>query len=137
MEADLEAAFDEAEMDTGTPFSQAIVETPDVILTNGGTPDASGLQEDSGDDSSGGEDEDEDAEGEDDDEVDEDERARIAQLQGAKEDIAEMERNLASQQAQLAQQANPILQKRIRDNIKKIKAELDLKKTAIGEGDEE
>jgi transcription initiation factor TFIID subunit 7 len=34
-------------------------------------------------------------------------------------------------------QANPILKKRLRDNIEKVKAELQLKKSAIGEGDDE
>lgn len=135
LEADLEAAF-EAELDAATPSSQAIVETPDVLLTAGGTPDAFGAQEDSGDDSSDGEDEDEDAEGEDDG-VDEDERARLAQLQGVREDIAEMERQLGNLQGQLGMQANPILKKRIKDNIERVKAELQLKKSALGEGDEE
>jgi transcription initiation factor TFIID subunit 7 len=141
LEADLEAALEadlEAEMDAGTPSSQVKVEaeTPGA-LTNGGTPDATGnlQQDDSGDDSVE-DDEDDDAEGEDDG-VDEDERARVAQIQGVKEDIADMERQIGNLQAQLASQSNPILQRRIKDSIEKTKSELQLKKSAIGEGDEE
>jgi transcription initiation factor TFIID subunit 7 len=141
LEADLEAALQE-EFDIGTPASsQAIVDSPDIILTNGGTPDANrNVGQGSGDESSDvvddDDDDDDDAEGED-EEVDEDERARLAQLQGAKEDIAEMERQLANLENQMATQANPILKRRIKDNIDKVKAELQLKKSAIGEADDD
>jgi transcription initiation factor TFIID subunit 7 len=135
LEADLEAAF-EAELDSGTPMSQVVGGTPDVMLTNGGTPEANGqVGEDSGDDSSDGGD-DEDADGDEND-IDEDERARLAELQGAKEDIADMERQLEHLQNQMTTQVNPILKRRIKDNMEKVKAELQLKKSAIGEGDED
>jgi transcription initiation factor TFIID subunit 7 len=134
--AQMVAAF-EPDNDPGTPSSHAIVETPDGILANGGTPEATGNVHDSGDESSdAGEDDDEDAEGSD-EEVDEDERTRLAQLQGAREDIAEMERQLGNLEAQMATQANPILKRRIKDNIEKVKAELQLKKSAVGEADED
>lgn len=136
LEADLEAAF-EAELDSGTPMSQAAGGTPDVMLTNGGTPEANGQAgDDSGDDSSDGGD-DEDADGDDEDDIDEDERARFAELQGAKEDIADMERQLEHLQNQMMTQVNPILKRRIKDNMEKVKAELQLKKSAIGEGEED
>lgn len=136
LEADLEAAF-EADFDIGTPASNALAETPLAILTSG-TPDASGnVNGESGDESSDVSVEDDDADGGSDDEVDEDERTRLAQLQGAKEDIAEMEKQLASLQASLEMQANPILKSRIKGNIEKVKSELQLKKSAIGEADED
>jgi len=132
LEADLEAAL-EAGLDAETPSSNAIAETPSV-LANGGTPDASGITaEDSGDESV----EDDEDDGESDDGVDEDERTRLAQLQGAKEDIAEMEKQLDVLKNQVANQVNPILKKRVQDNIERVKAELQLKKSAIGEGDED
>jgi transcription initiation factor TFIID subunit 7 len=37
----------------------------------------------------------------------------------------------------LASQVNPILKKRLEDNIRKLKAELQVKKSSIGEGDDE
>ncbi len=130
LEADLEAAF-EADLEAGTPSSNAIAETPSV-LANGGTPDASGITaEDSGDESV------EDDEDGDSDGVDEDEKTRLAQLQGAKEDIADMEKRLEDSKNQVANQVTPILKKRVQDNIERVKAELQLKKSAIGEGDED
>jgi transcription initiation factor TFIID subunit 7 len=50
----------------------------------------------------------------------------LAQLQGAREDIVELERQLASVQAQLTIQVNPILRKRLDDNTRKLMAELQL-----------
>jgi transcription initiation factor TFIID subunit 7 len=124
---ELEAGFAEME-EAATPSSQAIVDTPQVY-TNGGTPDASGVQ-DTGDDSSGEE------EDESEDEADEDEIDQQARLKDLREDIAEMERQLQAQQMALAGQTNRILQRRIRETIGRIKTELELKKSAIGEDDE-
>jgi transcription initiation factor TFIID subunit 7 len=140
LEADLEAELN-AEFEASTPASGAVAETPLATYASG-TPDATNNNvHDSGADSGGeslfdddDDDDDEDAEG---DDMDEDERARLEQLAGAKEDIAEMERQLAQLQGQMEAQANPILKKRLRDNIEKVKAELQLKKSAIGEGDDE
>jgi len=137
LEAEMMAAFDEAEFDVpdvGTPFSQAIVETPAAIVT-----ELDGPANNSADESSDGadDDDDEDAEGEEDDGVDEDERARLAQLQGAREDITELERTLQSLQSQAGATQNGILRNRIKANIEKVKAELQLKKSAIGEGDDD
>jgi transcription initiation factor TFIID subunit 7 len=70
-------------------------------------------------------------------EIDEDEKARLAQLQGAREDIVELERQLASVQAQLAIQVNPILRKRLDDNTRKLMAELQLRKSAIEEAEDD
>ena len=125
-EADEPAAIDE----NATP-----AESTPGIFANGETPVApEEPEEDSGDDSfeSGADD---DAAG--DDDVDEDERARQAQLADAREDIAEMERQIEVLQNQMAAQGNPILKTRIRGKIDKIKAELVLKKSAIGDTDED
>jgi transcription initiation factor TFIID subunit 7 len=126
LEADLEKAFDEV----------SVVPTPSAATPsmNVGTPSAVGgePEEDSGDESLEDEDEDEDAM-----EVDENERARLAQLQGTKEDIADLERQIVNVQAQHAQQSNPILKKRLEDNIRKLKAELQLKKSSLGEAEED
>ena len=143
LEADLEAAFEadfENAMDAGTP-ADGVAETPIAAVVSG-TPDATGNVNGEGDDlfnessDESVEDDDEEGEGGSSD-VDEDQKAALAQRQGALEDIAEMEKQLAMLQAQLEQQANPLLQKRIKSSIEKVKAELQLKKSAIGEGDED
>jgi transcription initiation factor TFIID subunit 7 len=136
LEAELEAAFLD-EVDFGTPASPAVVDSPDEALTAAGTPDAGedlfgddGSGAESGD---GAEDDDEDDGDEEEVEIDEDERARLAELEAVREDIAEMQRQLVGLEAQMATQANPILKRRIKDNIDKVKAELQLKKSSIGE----
>lgn len=143
MEAALEAALEAEFMDAGTPSSNVAVEDPSASIANGGSPGADGEaaegtaneSSDAGDDDDDDEDDD-DADGEE-EEIDEDERARLAQLQGAREDIAEMEKQLRNLESQMATQANPILKRRIKENIEKVKAELQLRKSAIGEADED
>jgi transcription initiation factor TFIID subunit 7 len=134
--AEMEAALEA--FDRGTPSSQPIIENSDVMMPNISTPEADGdAGEESGDESSDAADDDDDDAEDEDDEVDDDERARLAELQGAKEDIAEMEKQLANLEQQISTQANPILKRRIKDNIEKVKAELQLKRSAIGEADED
>lgn len=131
LEADLEAAFEADALQAGTPMSQTVADAS--MIMNG---EGSHLvdREDSGDESL--EDDDDDGDGSD-DEIDEDEKARNAELEGAREDIADMEKQLEGMERQLNAQSNPILKTRIRNNIEKVKAELQLKKSAIGEGDED
>jgi transcription initiation factor TFIID subunit 7 len=116
----------EGDLATTTPSLSAAVDTPAPIPSS---------VSDSGDDSFDGDEEDEDEVGA--VEVDENERARLAEIQGMKEDIAELEVKIADMQRQLASQVNPILKKRLEDNIRKLKAELQVKKSSIGEGDDE
>ncbi len=123
LEADIEAAM-QAEFNTPS--------VPATPMANGDTP---AVEEDSGDESI------EDDDGEEDgagavDEIDEEEKARLAQIQGTMEDIADLEKQIANVQAQLATQGNPILKRRLEDNSRKLKQELQLKKSSIGEGDE-
>lgn len=125
LEADLEKAFD-AVSAAATPTGF----TPSAVMESPSS--ARDMEDDSGDESL-----EEDEEGEDGMEVDENERARLAQLQGTKEDIADLERQISNVQAQHAQQVNPILKKRLEDNIRKLKAELQLKKSSLGEAGED
>ncbi|TAQ87385.1 hypothetical protein B7494_g4284 [Chlorociboria aeruginascens] len=128
LEADLEAAMQAEE--AATP----VTNEPTPSMLNGGTPAETEQEEDSGDESIEGDDGG-DADG--DGDIDEDEKARQAELRTKREDIADMERALATVQAQLAVQANPILRRRLDESIRKIKAELQLKKSSIGEGEED
>ncbi|EHK98753.1 putative Transcription initiation factor TFIID subunit 7 [Glarea lozoyensis 74030] len=115
LEADLEAAFDAEE----TAAEPAPVP-----------------EEDSGDESIEGDDGEDDDE-DDDAEIDEDEKARLAQIQGTKEDIEDLMKQIEMAQAQLAVQNNPILRRRVEENVRKLKAEVQLKKSSIGEGDDD
>lgn len=139
-EAEFMAAFDEGEPAqdaSATPMSSnnlpessgtAAAETPAAAPDGDaeGEEVGEGLFEDSGDESAEVED--------DDDEGDADEKKqRQEQLDVAREDILELESQLAQQQAQLAAQRNPILKRRVEENIRKIKQELQLKKGAIEE----
>jgi transcription initiation factor TFIID subunit 7 len=133
LDLDLEAALDEVqaeELEAATPMS-TLGATPSLANGAGNTP----MEEfDSGDESiEDGDDEDEE-EGE--DGIDEEEKARLAQLQGTREDISDLERQIANVQAQLAVQGNQLLRRRLEDTTKKLKQELQLKKSSIGEGEE-
>lgn len=132
MEAELEAGADFEDI-AATPMSMSgIAATPSML--QGETPTAN-EEEDSGDESiEGGESPDEGSEA---DDVDDDEKARLAQLQEAKEDIVDLEKQIEGLQAQLATQNNPILRRRIEDKSRKLKAELEIKKSSIGEAEDD
>ncbi|PQE12479.1 Transcription initiation factor TFIID subunit 7 protein [Rutstroemia sp. NJR-2017a BBW] len=132
--ADLEAAMEaEIEFETAATPMSGVAATPSMM--QGGTPAAAEEDEDSGDESIEDGESDEDNNGADD--IDDDEKARLAHLQEAKEDIADLERQIAGVHAQLVVQNNPILRKRLEDNARKLKAELELKKSAIGEAEDD
>jgi transcription initiation factor TFIID subunit 7 len=126
LEAELEAAMQADELEAATPMS-----TTEGATLNGETP--TNVEEDSGDESV--EDEDADDEGDSQGNIDEDARAELAKIQGMKEDIVDLEKQIENVQAQLAAQTNMLLKKRLEDNVRKLKAELQLKKSSIGEGD--
>ena len=138
LEADLMNAFEAEFEDMGTPADAVADSGTPVATVVSGTPEASGNVNGSpaGNSQSSSEESEED-EDEDEDEVDDDQRTQMAQRQGALEDIAEMEGQLAQLQSNLENQANPILKGRIKNSIEKVKAELQLKKSALGEGDED
>lgn len=126
LEADLEAAMQSKEFEAAstaaTPMQTA--DTPAVKE-----------EEDSGDESFEDDDGDEEGAGGA-EEIDEDERARLANIQATREDIAELEQQISNVQEKMATVANRLLQKRMEDNIRKLKQELQLKKSSIGEGEE-
>jgi transcription initiation factor TFIID subunit 7 len=136
LEADLEAAlFDaegelDAELPISTPDPSVFLPAAETLVAAQETEDDSGDESIEGDD---GEDEDEDEEVE----IDEDEKARLAQIQGTKEDIADLTRQIELVQGQLTNMNNPLLRRRLEENARKLKAELQLKKSSIGEGDDD
>lgn len=114
-EALQEEANAEGAVDAATPSNGVAAET----------------EEDSGDDSF---DEDEDEGGDMvSNGVSEEEKARLARIQGIKEDIEELEANIRRQEVKLAAQGNALLQKRIKEDIRKLQQEIQLKKSSIGE----
>ena len=113
--------------DVETPMSAAA--TPSQA--NGAA--STQMEEDSGDESGEGDEEDDEDE---EDEIDEEEKARLAQIEGTREDIADLEKQISNVQTQLTGTTNPILRKRLDDNMRKLKQELQLKKSSIGEGEE-
>jgi transcription initiation factor TFIID subunit 7 len=129
LEAELEGFMQADDLEAATPMSTIEGATP---MANGETPGH--VEEDSGDESV--EDGDGDDEGDSEGEIDEDEKARLAQIQGMREDIVDLEKQIENVQAQLATSSNAILRKRLEDNVRRLKAELQLKKSSLGEGDD-
>jgi len=85
-----------------------------------------------------GKDDSEDDESDEDDEVeeeiDEDVLERQADLQRQREEIADLEAAIKSQTAEYERQQNTILKKKLMGKIQSLKADLELKLAAIGEG---
>ncbi|KAH7354651.1 TAFII55 protein conserved region-domain-containing protein [Rhexocercosporidium sp. MPI-PUGE-AT-0058] len=131
-EADLEA-----EMEAALEMNNEEIEAATPMSTVAATPSAGDTllepREDSGDESVEDDDDDDDEVSE----IDEEEKEKLAAIQGAKEDILEMEKTLADQQARLAVTGNPILKKRLDATIRNLKQEIQLKKSSIGEGEGE
>jgi len=123
---DLEAELQDHQ-DAETPMSP----TATPSQANGAA--STQVEEDSGDESVEGDEDDEDDE---EDEIDEEEKARLAQIEGTREDIADLEKQISTVHTQFSAQSNPILRKRLEDNMRKLKQELQLKKSSIGEGEE-
>ena len=129
LEADLEAEMQEESMSAAaTPASLHSANAVDAELLAGEE-----QEEDSGDESVEEDDDEEDDRGI--EEVDEEERARQAEIAGLREDVADMERQISSEQAKLAITTNAILKRRVEELIRKLKQEVQLKKTKLGEDD--
>ncbi|KAI0998340.1 hypothetical protein K3495_g9854 [Podosphaera aphanis] len=125
LEAELEAAMDE-ELDISTPSN--LVATPQT------TQDRAIEEEDSGDESL-------DEDGEEmgratAEEIDEAEQERKMQEVAVRDDIADLEDRIAANITAQAIQSNPILRKRLEEGARKLKAELQAKKSLLGEGEE-
>ena len=137
LEADLEAA-----MMQGDAITLQITESPTAIpailepssdQSGVNTPSAATPAQalDSGDESS---DADADSAGE---EIDEDALEQQQDLLRQREEIADLEAAIEGQNAELARQQNPILRQKLMKKIASLKADLDVKKMAIGEGDDD
>ncbi len=135
LEADLEMAMMMENEMNGT--SSAVTSaTPGATQPLEGstapTPSAmtSSAKEDSGDDSSEAEADEEDGV----DEIDEDALEQQQDLLRQREEIADLEAAIKGQSVELERIQNPHLRKKLVTKIQSLKADLDLKKAAIGEG---
>ena len=72
-----------------------------------------------------------------DDEIDEDAQEQQAETARQREEIADLESAIQNQSAELARIQNPILRSKVMKKIQSLQADLNLKRSAIGEGEEE
>lgn len=133
-EADLEAEFlGMAEMPTvDTPGASGDVVTPGTASANTPAPqteetgDAGEEEEESDEDDEDGDEDEEEEEGDEDEEV-----AAI------RNEIANLKKQLKMYEDQLAASVQPLMRKRLEGTIKNVKSEILLKKSAIGETEED
>ncbi|CZT45777.1 related to transcription initiation factor TFIID subunit [Rhynchosporium secalis] len=129
-EREMEKALEEeAASEAGTPMSNM---PPTPSLSNALLPET---REDTADESV--EDDDDDDDDDEDSEIDDEEKEKLAAIKGAKEDIAEMENKLQDALVNLASAQAPMMKKRLEASVRNLKQEIQLKKSAIGEGEGE
>ena len=150
LEAEFEAQVSDAmaePLDAGTPtlgvgLEVATPTTPNTA-TPGGQTDASGAEEDVDVDADADEDEDEEDESDEDEgdhgDIDEDDvdGVRHDEVTAVRNEIAHLKKQLTDLEGQLARSVQPMMQRRIEQNIKNLKAEVELKKSSIGEMDDD
>ncbi|KAI9702021.1 MAG: hypothetical protein M1836_001365 [Candelina mexicana] len=131
LEADLERAFmgDNPENGDVAPDSAVSLAPTETVLS--GTPATTSAAEDSGDDPSDEEEVDEP------DEIDEELLERQQELLRHREEIADLESAIKSQTAEFEKVTNIILKQKLSKKIASLRADLNVKKKAIGEGGEE
>ena len=127
LEADLEAAFAD-ELMAETPATGIDVSMTPLTTTQVNTPAAMLQESIEADESEEVSDDDDD----DDDDLDDDARAQRDEMQGVRAIIADMEKEHAKKEAELARTANKILRTRIETQIKQLKSEIVLKRSSIG-----
>lgn len=125
LEAELEAAMDE-EYDINTPSNNIVTEQHQDSIVE---------EEDSGDESIDSDDREELAVGKA-EKVNDAEHERQMREAAVRDDIADLEDRITANVAAQATQSNPILRKRLEEGARKLRAELQLKKAAIGDGED-
>lgn len=126
LEAELEAAMDE-EYDMATPST--------MLASSNTIRDQGADEEDSGDESLDGQEEDNNL-GVSGAQVNDAEQKRQIQEAAIRDDIADLEDRIAANVAAQATQSNPILRKRLEEGARKLRAELQSKKSSIDDGDD-
>ncbi|KAL9045560.1 MAG: hypothetical protein Q9214_001417 [Letrouitia sp. 1 TL-2023] len=139
LDAELKLAM---EMDDEDEGQSATAATPLHPLasdndTTSGAPTPGATKPSSGDEDSGDEDDEEEEEDVDDDDDDEDAKERAQALKRQREEIADLEAVIRSQEQKIANQTNNILKQKMISGLQGFKRELQVKLSAIGEGDED
>ena len=137
LEAELEMAMMESDTEeasaplvsTTTP---ALVSASSLTDNEAGTPTAATPTREVTDEESSGSEADAS-----DDEIDEDALEQQAETARQREEIADLESAIQNQTAELARIQNPILRSKVMKKIQSLQADLKLKRSAIGEGEEE
>ena len=132
LEADLQAEL-EAVQDGDVDIAPTMVVTPGQLVE---TPQAAEtedevvvVEEDQGEDSG-------DESIEDEEEMTEEDKERAAQIQAAKDEIADLEGDVREAEGRLAATGNAIIRKKYEEQIRKLKEEIELKRSAAGLDDE-
>ncbi|KAL1883152.1 hypothetical protein VTK73DRAFT_9519 [Phialemonium thermophilum] len=140
LEAEFEAQVSDAmagTMDAPTSATSGQLDVNTPISANALTPaaqtNASGVDEEADEDEDSEEDEGDDGNVEDDDE----DGARHDEVAAVRAEIAQMKKQLADLEGQLARSVQPLMKRRIDQNIRNLKAEVELKKSSIGEVDDD
>ena len=137
LEADLEMAMMESDIEEESQAIVAVaanptfVESSTLIETELTTPAAATPAKETTDDESSG------SENDDNESIDEDVLERQADLQRQREEIADLEAAIKSQNAELERVQNSILRTKLVKKIQSLKSDLELKMAAIGEGGED
>jgi transcription initiation factor TFIID subunit 7 len=141
LEAEFEAQFSDAITGPGdalTPAVGSALEGATPMTAHTGTPaahtDGSGAED--GDEDGDDDEESEEDEGDEGD-MDDDDEDRHDRVAGVRNEIAKLKKQLADLEGQLARSVQPIMKRRIDQNIRNLKAELELKKSSIGDVDDD
>ncbi|TQS35167.1 hypothetical protein Golomagni_04419 [Golovinomyces magnicellulatus] len=136
LEAELEAAMDE-EYDMGTPSNSLAMEQVNRGSGVGdtGAGDTGAEEEDSGDESLDDDDLEENGEGTVENFEDAEQERRVQEA-AVRDDILDLEDRISANLAAQSTQSNPILRKRLEEGARKLRAELQLKKSSIGDGED-
>ncbi|MCJ1463908.1 hypothetical protein MMC07_002517 [Pseudocyphellaria aurata] len=131
LEADLERAMMMDYDANETPESTITLAQPPPEMTTSPSAIATPSKEDSGDEEESSEEDLEPSE------MDEEALERQQDMQRQREEIADLESAIKSQEVELERLQNPILKQKLMKKIQSLRADLGLKKTAIGEGVED
>lgn len=131
LEADLERAMMMDYDANETPESTITLAQPPPEMTTSPSAIATPSKEDSGDEEESSEEDREPSE------MDEEALERQQDMQRQREEIADLESAIKSQEVELERVQNPILKQKLIKKIQSLQTDLGLKKTAIGEGVED
>lgn len=139
LEAEFEAQVSDAMVEPAEGATPTVggLEVATPMTANTTTPaaqtDGSGAEEEAGDE----EEEEEESDDEDMGDGDDEDGGQHDDVSGVRSEIALLKKQLTDLESQLAKSKHPIMQRRLQGNIKNLKSELELKRSAIGDVDDD